>query len=69
MLELEKKDVKPNLYSYTELRGATQDFHPSNELGRGGFGVVYKVCIISFRMFKHWIDLMELKITTLNEVY
>jgi hypothetical protein len=45
MLELEKKDVKPNLYSYTELRGATQDFHPSNELGRGGYGVVYKVCI------------------------
>jgi len=40
--ELEKKDVKPNLYSYTELRGATQDFHPSNELGRGGYGVVYK---------------------------
>jgi hypothetical protein len=41
--ELNKKDVKPNLYSYTELKVATQDFHSNNELGRGGFGIVYKV--------------------------
>ena len=43
MPELDKRDVKPNLYSYMELKLATQDFHPKNELGRGGFGVVYKV--------------------------
>jgi hypothetical protein len=37
--------VKPNLYSYAELRVATDDFNPSNKLGEGGFGVVYKVRI------------------------
>lgn len=30
------------LFSYRELRSATGNFHPSNQLGRGGFGVVYK---------------------------
>ena len=43
--ELSKKDVKPNLYSYAELRAATDDFNPSNKLGQGGYGVVYKVRI------------------------
>ena len=43
--ELAKKDVKPNLYSYAELRVATDNFNPSNKLGQGGFGVVYKVRI------------------------
>lgn len=43
LAELDKKDVKPNLYSYTELKIATQDFHPTNVLGKGGFGVVFKV--------------------------
>jgi len=45
IVELDKKDVKPNLYSFTELKVATQDFHPRNELGRGGFGIVYKVYV------------------------
>jgi hypothetical protein len=45
MSELSKKDVKPNLYSYAELRVATDDFNPSNKLGEGGFGIVYKVRI------------------------
>ena len=30
------------------LRAATNDFDESNKLGEGGFGVVYKVLIISF---------------------
>ncbi|KAI8525492.1 hypothetical protein RHMOL_Rhmol13G0234200 [Rhododendron molle] len=29
-------------FSYIELRTATDDFHPSNKIGRGGFGTVYK---------------------------
>ncbi|KAK4418950.1 Cold-responsive protein kinase [Sesamum alatum] len=30
------------LFSYNSLRSATRLFHPSNRIGRGGFGVVYK---------------------------
>jgi serine/threonine protein kinase len=30
------------LYSYNSLRSATRNFHPSNRIGGGGFGVVYK---------------------------
>ncbi|KAL0347423.1 UNVERIFIED_CONTAM: Cold-responsive protein kinase [Sesamum calycinum] len=30
------------LFSYHSLRSATRVFHPSNRIGRGGFGVVYK---------------------------
>ncbi|CAH2061021.1 unnamed protein product, partial [Thlaspi arvense] len=35
-------DIKPYTFSYTELKTATQDFDPSNKLGEGGFGPVYK---------------------------
>ncbi|KAG2690186.1 hypothetical protein I3760_09G175500 [Carya illinoinensis] len=30
------------VFSYNELRSATTDFHPSNKIGEGGFGSVYK---------------------------
>ncbi|XP_059462023.1 probable LRR receptor-like serine/threonine-protein kinase At1g56140 [Corylus avellana] len=33
---------RPNTFSYAELRSATEDFIPSNKLGEGGFGPVYK---------------------------
>ncbi|XXG68634.1 hypothetical protein AAC387_Pa06g1678 [Persea americana] len=35
-------EMGPNTFSYAELRTATEDFNPSNKLGQGGFGVVYK---------------------------
>ncbi|KAJ4702815.1 hypothetical protein OWV82_022806 [Melia azedarach] len=35
-------DAKPNTFSYAELKSATKDFDPSNKLGEGGFGPVYK---------------------------
>jgi hypothetical protein len=37
--------VQPTLYSYNQLKIATQDFHPDNKLGESGFGVVYKVML------------------------
>lgn len=40
--EFAKNEVQPNLYSYTELKAATEDFSPNRRLGQGGFGVVYK---------------------------
>ncbi|GKV50310.1 hypothetical protein SLEP1_g57022 [Rubroshorea leprosula] len=33
---------RPNTFSYAELRAATDEFSPSNKLGEGGFGPVYK---------------------------
>lgn len=35
------------LFSYNSLRSATRVFHPSNRIGRGGFGVVYKVSSVT----------------------
>ncbi|KAL4388925.1 hypothetical protein GQ457_09G004580 [Hibiscus cannabinus] len=33
---------RPNTFSYSELKAATEDFSPSQKLGEGGFGPVYK---------------------------
>ncbi|XP_008802319.2 cold-responsive protein kinase 1-like [Phoenix dactylifera] len=35
-------DKKVRCFSYIELKSATDNFHPSNKIGRGGFGTVYK---------------------------
>ncbi|CAM6080074.1 unnamed protein product [Sphagnum tenellum] len=35
-------DVQPTIFSYSELRVATKDFHPDMKLGQGSYGVVYK---------------------------
>ncbi|KAL1221489.1 putative LRR receptor-like serine/threonine-protein kinase [Cardamine amara subsp. amara] len=40
--ELLGMDVKPYTFTYSELKSATLDFNPSNKLGEGGFGSVYK---------------------------
>lgn len=44
--------MQPRLYSYNDLKVATQDFHPNNILGQGGFGVVYKVKILNVKRRK-----------------
>ncbi|KAH9556092.1 hypothetical protein CY35_07G008400 [Sphagnum magellanicum] len=40
--EFANKEVQPTLYSYNTLKTAARDFHQSNKLGEGGFGIVYK---------------------------
>ncbi|XP_020867918.1 probable LRR receptor-like serine/threonine-protein kinase At1g56130 [Arabidopsis lyrata subsp. lyrata] len=40
--EILSMEVKPYTFTYSELKNATQDFDPSNKLGEGGFGAVYK---------------------------
>lgn len=36
-------DTRPYTFSYAELKVGTDDFSPTNKLGEGGFGPVYKV--------------------------
>lgn len=43
--ELVRQQVQPCLYSYNAIKSATRDFHLSNKLGEGGFGIVYKVSL------------------------
>ncbi|XP_003581672.1 probable LRR receptor-like serine/threonine-protein kinase At1g56130 [Brachypodium distachyon] len=45
LLELEELYTivgRPNVFSYSELRAATENFNSSNLLGEGGYGSVYK---------------------------
>jgi hypothetical protein len=48
LVEFAKQQVQPTLYSYCVIKVATKDFHCDNELGQGGFGVVYKVNLLTF---------------------
>ncbi|XP_028763710.1 cold-responsive protein kinase 1-like isoform X1 [Neltuma alba] len=42
-IDLEVSDIQNvNLYTYKELRIATERFSPENKIGQGGFGSVYK---------------------------
>ncbi|KAL6652029.1 hypothetical protein ACP70R_010954 [Stipagrostis hirtigluma subsp. patula] len=49
LLELEELYTivgRPNVFSYSELRSATENFCSSNLLGEGGYGSVYKRCFM-----------------------
>jgi len=51
LVEFAKQQVQPTLYSYNVLSRATGDFHQDNKLGEGGFGVVYKVILLTYFHF------------------
>lgn len=36
-------EINVRLFSHNALKSATDDFHPKNKIGGGGFGVVYRV--------------------------
>jgi hypothetical protein len=40
------------LFSYAELRSATDNFNRTNKVGRGGFGTVYKVVLVSSIIYR-----------------
>lgn len=40
--KLGKGNITSKIFTYHELCVATQNFHPSNMIGEGGFGRVYK---------------------------
>ncbi|XP_030971276.1 probable LRR receptor-like serine/threonine-protein kinase At1g56130 isoform X2 [Quercus lobata] len=42
--------LRPNTFSYAELRSATDNFNPSNKLGEGGFGPVFKGTLVDGRI-------------------
>ena len=46
--ELARSQVQPCRYSYNDIKSATKDFHLSNKLGEGGFGVVQKPYFLNF---------------------
>ena len=41
-------DINTIRYTYKELARATENFNPSNKIGEGGFGSVYKVVCVTF---------------------
>lgn len=55
--------AKTENISYSELRRATNNFHQSNKIGRGGFGIVYKVQLYS-KYFSSFICLSFIAWTT-----
>ena len=49
--------LRPNTFSYAELRSATDDFNPSKKLGEGGFGPVFKVKYLLYVMLDRHLTL------------
>lgn len=40
-------DQKTVIFTLKQIKAATEDFDPSNKIGEGGFGPVYKVSTFS----------------------
>lgn len=55
---------RPDVFSYSELKSATETFSASNILGEGGYGPVYKVFHLFFSSFNFCLLSEELAETT-----
>lgn len=44
--KVKRKEVKLPLFSFVSVSAATNNFADANKLGEGGFGPVYKACIV-----------------------
>ncbi|KAL3609714.1 hypothetical protein D5086_000734 [Populus alba] len=56
---------RPNTFSYSQLRTATEDFSPSNKLGEGGYGPVYKAW--KLHESGRSLELMDPSVTEIDE--
>lgn len=52
--KLGKGNVTSKIFSYRELCVTTQNFHPSNMIGEGGFGRVYRGRIATTNQVYHF---------------
>ena len=57
--ELARSQVQPCLFSYNDIKSATRDFHSSNKLGEGGFGIVYKVSVLQIKVIRPSIEVLQ----------
>lgn len=46
---------RPNVFTYGELRTATENFSSNNLLGEGGYGSVYKVSLSIVLMYVNFL--------------
>lgn len=58
VLKMAKLEKLP-LFDFRILRAATNDFNIANKLGRGGFGLVYKVSISCAMNFFQMISMTQ----------
>ena len=64
---VEKKEVDLPMFSFASVSAATNNFSIENKLGEGGFGLVYKVRLVSvnflgmYRVSFTWCHCTKLK--------
>lgn len=46
LAELRGLNLQTGYFTLKQIKAATGNFDPANKIGEGGFGLVYKVCII-----------------------